>query len=89
MHEDKMQRMASEKQRLASHRVPETSAIAADVERISGQKVPRSSTLEELLRRPHVHYAVLDDHQLGEPNLAAAEREGVEIQIKYAGETFS
>jgi hypothetical protein len=39
--------------------VPETSPLAQAVEAVSGQKVVRSSTLEELLRRPHVHYDVL------------------------------
>ena len=45
-----------EKQRLASVRVKEDSALAAEVASISGQQVPGAATLEELLRRPHVHY---------------------------------
>lgn len=31
----------------------------------SGQAVQRASTLEELLRRPHVHYALLERHGAG------------------------
>ncbi len=45
-----------EKQRLASVRVKEDSPLAAEVASISGQQVPGAATLEELLRRPHVHY---------------------------------
>ncbi len=45
-----------EKVRLASVRVKEDSALAAEVASVSGQQVPGAATLEELLRRPHVHY---------------------------------
>ena len=45
-----------EKARLASVRVKEDSALAAEVASVSGQQVPGAATLEELLRRPHVHY---------------------------------
>ena len=45
-----------EKERLASVRVKEDCALAAEVASISGQQVPGAATLEELLRRPHVHY---------------------------------
>ena len=37
-------------------RVKEGCALAAEVASISGQQVPGAATLEELLRRPHVHY---------------------------------
>jgi hypothetical protein len=52
-------KVEAEKARLLAVRVPESSALAQDVAAVSGQKVVRSSTLEELLRRPHVHYEVL------------------------------
>ena len=45
-----------EKVRLASVRVKEDCALAAEVASVSGQQVPGAATLEELLRRPHVHY---------------------------------
>ena len=45
-----------ERERLVSVRVKEDCALAAEVASISGQQVPGAATLEELLRRPHVHY---------------------------------
>ena len=50
------ERITSEKQRLASVRVRETSDVARAAEALSGQAVSAAATLEELLRRPHVHY---------------------------------
>lgn len=50
------ERISSEKQRLASVRVRETSDVARAAETLSGQAVSSAPTLEELLRRPHVHY---------------------------------
>lgn len=46
----------SEKARLAGVRVREDSGLAAEAAAISGQAVPGAATLEELLRRPHVHF---------------------------------
>lgn len=37
-------------------RVKEGCALAAEVASVSGQQVPGAATLEELIRRPHVHY---------------------------------
>lgn len=45
-----------EKQRLASVRVRKDSGLAQEAGLISGQQVPSIASLEELLRRPHVHY---------------------------------
>ena len=50
------ERISAEKQRLASVRVRETSDVARAAEALSGQAVSAAPTLEELLRRPHVHY---------------------------------
>ena len=55
-HANRQAAVQQEKQRLASMRVKEDSALAAEVASISGQQVPGAATLEELLRRPHVHY---------------------------------
>lgn len=45
-----------EKARLSSVRVREDSPLAQEAAVISGQQAAGAATLEELLRRPHVHY---------------------------------
>lgn len=47
-------------------------ALAQAVEAASGQKVPGLATLADLLRRPHVHYPLLEEHGMGAPPLEAA-----------------
>ena len=42
-------------------------------------------SLADILKRPHVHYPLLDEHGFGSPDLNAIERERVEIQVKYEG----
>ncbi|KAG2499107.1 hypothetical protein HYH03_002692 [Edaphochlamys debaryana] len=82
----KQSRIEAEKARLGSTRVKPDSPVAKDAEALSGHAVPGSPTLEELLRRPHVHYRVLERHGLdGGPDVGFPEREAVEIDIKYAG----
>jgi tRNA U34 5-carboxymethylaminomethyl modifying enzyme MnmG/GidA len=48
-----------EMERLRSVRVRGDSSLAQEAASISGQQVPQAVTLEELLRRPHVHYRSL------------------------------
>ena len=43
------------------------------------------ASLEELLRRPHVHYDVLRAHGAGSDALSAADCTCAEIDIKYSG----
>ena len=82
----KQARIEAEKARLGTTRVRADSPVAAEAGSLSGHAVPGSPTLEELLRRPHVHYSVLERHGLdGGEQLRFSEREAVEIDIKYAG----
>lgn len=42
-------------------------------------------SLEELLRRPNVHYEILDEQGYGNEELDSFEKDCVEIDIKYSG----
>jgi tRNA uridine 5-carboxymethylaminomethyl modification enzyme len=86
--QSKQARIDAEKARLASTRVTETSELAAAVAAASGQALQRAATLEQLLRRPHVHHPLLAAHGYGAPadsGTSPAEAECAEIDIKYAG----
>ncbi|CAM6110541.1 unnamed protein product [Calypogeia fissa] len=84
--EDKQGRISAEKQRLKTTRIPATHKIAEEVKEISGQSINEVILLETILKRPHVHYDVLDRHGLGgDASLNNTEKECVEIDIKYEG----
>jgi tRNA uridine 5-carboxymethylaminomethyl modification enzyme len=89
MFEAKMARIATEEARLAGVRVQPESEVALAAAEVSGQAVPNLVTLAELLRRPHVHYSLLETHghgsDISESLLTQAEKEAVEIEIKYSG----
>lgn len=57
--------MAEEHKRLARVRVPEGSPIANEASQVNGHAIVRATTLEELLRRPHVHYRCDFDNMQG------------------------
>eukprot|EP00803_Ostreobium_quekettii_P011151 evm.model.scf_33.1 EVM.evm.TU.scf_33.1 scf_33:3348-10478(+) len=86
---EKQARMDTEWRRLEGVRVSHTHPVCLDAGKLSGQRVSQPVTLAELLRRPHVHYDLLDRHQMGADQqgtgLTHTEKEGVEIAIKYSG----
>ena len=81
----KQANIIAEKERLLATRLKEHDpaglAIAAEIQ----QRIKGSVSLAELLRRPNLHYLDLERYGLGNPTLKIAEKEGAEIDIKYAG----
>ncbi|WP_375475632.1 tRNA uridine-5-carboxymethylaminomethyl(34) synthesis enzyme MnmG [uncultured Nostoc sp.] len=77
--------ITTEKQRLQTIRVKEHDEIGIAIASDTQQAIKGSITLNDLLRRPGLHYIDLDRFGLGNPNLNRAEKEGAEIDIKYSG----
>jgi tRNA uridine 5-carboxymethylaminomethyl modification enzyme len=82
---DKQMAIAAEKERLHETRIKEHDSVAQALVEATAEKIKGSISLSELLRRPHVHYCDLERQGLGVMTLAEAEKESVEIEIKYAG----
>ncbi|WP_088242617.1 tRNA uridine-5-carboxymethylaminomethyl(34) synthesis enzyme MnmG [Calothrix rhizosoleniae] len=82
---EKQANIAAEKERLHSSRVKEHEDTGKAISQATQQAIKGSITLADLLRRPGFHYTNLEKYALGKPHLARAEKEGVEIEIKYSG----
>lgn len=83
--QQKQANIAAEKLRLQTDRVKEHDPIGQQIYADTQQRIKGSVTLADLLRRSNFHYDRLTRYGLGNPDLTLAEREGAEIDIKYAG----
>ncbi len=81
----KIANIAAEKERLHEVRVKEHDPVGKQIFEETQQAIRGSITLADLLRRPGFHHVNLDRYGLGNPDLTQAEREGVEIELKYSG----
>lgn len=81
----KQSNIAAEKIRLNTTRVKELDDLGKAIAEHTQLPIRSSVTLSELLKRPGFHYADLEKFGLDAPTLDRSEKEGAEIDIKYAG----
>ena len=81
----KQSNIANEKVRLNTTRVKELDDLGKAIADHTQLPIRSSVTLSELLKRPGFHYADLEKFGLDAPTLDRSEKEGAEIDIKYAG----
>ncbi|KAL4435596.1 hypothetical protein ABPG77_002559 [Micractinium sp. CCAP 211/92] len=84
LYQEKQARIDAERARLEAVRLSPGHALAQAAEAVSGQKVPGLATLADLLRRPHVHYPLLEAHGMG-----AAELDVAAVAASAAGSSSS
>jgi len=85
LYEQKQANITAEKERLHGSRIKANDEIGKQIVSETGEKIKGSATLAELLRRPGFHYVELERFGLGNSQLNRVEKEGAEIDIKYAG----
>ena len=83
--EEKYGRVDAELKRLETVGVPAGEALDALLLAHGTTPVSGSARLSDLIRRPQLSYDELAPFDPGRPALAKAEREAVEIELKYAG----
>lgn len=63
--------------------------VAGEMQRLKKMRIKvdenRSETLEQLLKRPEITYAFIDDHSSSDQPLTPEMKKQVEIQVKYDG----
>ncbi len=85
LYQRKQENIVAEKERLHTERVKEQDSVGKQIYANTQQRIKGSVTLAELIRRPKFHYENLESYGLGNADLAQAEKEGAEIDIKYSG----
>ncbi|AFW95225.1 tRNA uridine-5-carboxymethylaminomethyl(34) synthesis enzyme MnmG [Dolichospermum sp. UHCC 0352] len=85
LYTQKQAQITAEKERLHCTRIKENEPMGQAIANDTQQAIKGSITLADLLRRSGIHYIDLERHGLHNPKLKQAEKEGAEIDIKYAG----